>query len=82
MCLGAPGQVIRVHEGSATVDFWGTPKIVKLEILTEPVAAGDYIVEHAGYAIRRIAPADVADTLMMYEAVLAECDSVEKLEFA
>lgn len=48
MCLGVPGQVISVHEGTATVDFWGTRKIVKLEILTESVTAGDSIVDHAG----------------------------------
>ncbi len=72
MCLGVPGQIIEVHEGVATVECWGVRKSVKLEILTEPVAAGDYIVDHAGYAIRRIAPQDVADTIMMYEAVLSE----------
>ena len=72
MCIGVPGQIIEVSEGVAIVDFWGVRKSVKLEILTEPVATGDYIVDHAGYAIRRIAPEDVADTVMMYEAVLAE----------
>ena len=72
MCLGVPGQVVEVREGEAVVDFWGVRRLVKLEILTEPVSPGDYIVDHAGYAIRRIAPEDVADTVMMYEAVLAE----------
>jgi hydrogenase maturation factor len=33
---------------------------------------GDYIIEHVGYAIRRIAPRDVADTVAMYEVVLCE----------
>ena len=72
MCLGVPGQVVEVRDREAVVDFWGLRRIVKLEILTEPVSPGDYIVDHAGYAIRRIAPEDVADTVMMYEAVLAE----------
>jgi hydrogenase expression/formation protein HypC len=72
MCLGVPGQIIEVHQGVAIVDFWGVRKPVKLEILTEAVSAGDFIVDHQGYAIRRIAPADVDNTLMMYEAVLSE----------
>jgi hydrogenase expression/formation protein HypC len=72
MSLGAPGQIIAITGNVATVDFWGTPRTVNLEILEEPVAAGDYIVEHQGYAIRRIRPEDVVDTIAMYEIVLAE----------
>lgn len=72
MCLGVPGQIVSIDGKTATVDFWGTRKPVKLEILEEPVVPGDYIVDHAGYAIRRIKPEDVVDTLAMYETVLAE----------
>ena len=72
MCLGVPGQIISIEEKTAIVDFWGTRKSVKLEILEELVVPGDYIVNHAGYAIRRIKPEDVVDTLAMYETVLAE----------
>ena len=72
MCLGLPGQIIEIEEKTAVVDFWGTRKIVKLEILTETVSAGDYIIDHEGYAIRRIPVEQVADTLSMYEAVLSE----------
>ncbi len=72
MCLGVPGQIVEVRDKVAVVDFWGIRKSVKLEILQEPVIPGDYIVDHLGYAIRRIPPADVADTLAMYELVLCE----------
>jgi hydrogenase expression/formation protein HypC len=82
MCLGVPGQVVEVHGNDAVVDFWGTRKQVKLEVLKETVMPGDYIVDHAGYAIRRIAPAEVADTLAMYEVVLCEAgeDPLEQLD--
>ena len=72
MCLGVPGQIVEVKGDVATVDFWGVQKSVKLEILKETVVAGDYIVNHAGYAIRLIKPEDVQDTLAMYEIVLTE----------
>jgi len=72
MCLGIPGQVVEVEGKVARVDFWGVCKDVKLDILDVDVVAGDYIVNHAGYAIRRIAPADVLDTLATYEVVLSE----------
>ena len=38
----------------ATVDFWGVRKHVRLEVVDEPVQPGDYILNHVGYAIRRI----------------------------
>jgi hydrogenase expression/formation protein HypC len=81
MCLGVPGQVVEVHGDHAVVDFWGTRKQVNLEIVKETVLPGDYIIDHLGYAIRRIAPAEVADTLAMYEVVLCET-GVDPLEYA
>lgn len=72
MCLGVPGQILEVQGNTASVDFWGTRKTVKLDILTEPVVAGDTIIDHAGYAIRRIKPEDVLETMGLYEVILAE----------
>jgi len=72
MCLGVPGQIIAIRSTVASVDFWGVRKAVKLDNLTEPVQPGDYIIDHAGYAVRRIPTADVADTLALYEVLLTE----------
>jgi hydrogenase expression/formation protein HypC len=89
MCLGVPGQIIEIHDKVAVVDFWGTQKRIKLDILEETALPGDYIVNHAGYAIRRIPIEDVPDTLAMYEVVLCEAgedpiarDVIDELERA
>ena len=89
MCLGVPGQIVAIEDKTGTVDFWGFRRTVSLEPLTEPVVTGDYIIEHAGYAVRRIPAADVADTLALYEVVLTEAgedpiarDIVEEFENA
>lgn len=74
MCLGVPGQVIRVDGLIATVDFWGVRKEVRLEIVDEPVAPGDYILNHVGFAIRRIPPEDVQETLALFELLLQQAD--------
>jgi len=70
MCLGVPGKVIDVDGWTATVDFWGVRKRVLLNIVDEPVAPGDYILNHVGFAIRRIPPESVAETLSLYETLL------------
>jgi len=66
--------VISVDGWTAVVDFWGVRKEVLLNIVDEPVSAGDYILNHVGFAIRRI-PADaISDTLALYELLLREGD--------
>ena len=70
MCLGVPGRVIEVHGNVATVDFWGVRRQVLLDVVDEPVAPGDYILNHVGYAIRRIPESDIAETLALYEQLL------------
>ena len=78
MCLGAPGQVLSVRGKVAVVDFWGVKKNVRLDNLTEPLVPGDYIIDHQGYAVRKIDNDAVAETLGMYEVILTEagCDPI------
>ena len=75
MCLGVPGRIIDIHDSMATVDFWGVRRQVCLDIVDEPVAAGDYILNHVGFAIRRIPPESVAETLALYEMLIAGDDA-------
>lgn len=70
MCLGVPGKVVSVDGFFATVDFWGVRKQVRLDIVDQPVAPGDYILNHVGFAIRRIPPEDIETTLELYESLL------------
>jgi len=72
MCLGVPGKVVSVDGWTAVVDFWGIRKEVLLNIVDEPVAPGDYILNHVGFAIRRIPPESVAETLSLYETLLKD----------
>jgi hydrogenase expression/formation protein HypC len=57
---------------TARVDFWGSVRTVKLDAMKEAILPGDYIIDHAGFAVRRIPDEDVADTLALYEVILCE----------
>jgi hydrogenase expression/formation protein HypC len=72
MCLGVPGRVLTVEGELATVDFFGIRRQVRLDVVDEPVVPGDYILNHVGFAIRRIPQEDIAETLSLYEQLLAE----------
>ena len=71
MCLGVPGKVIAIDGLTATVDFFGVRKELRLDVVDEPVQPGDYVLNHVGYAIRRIPPDEVQETLAFFEQVLA-----------
>jgi hydrogenase expression/formation protein HypC len=72
MCLGVPGRVVNVDGNVATVDFWGVRRDVRLEVVDEPVSPGDYILNHVGFAIRRIPAEQIGETLALYESLLRE----------
>jgi hydrogenase expression/formation protein HypC len=74
MCLGVPGRVVSVRGEIAEVDFWGVRREVSLDIVDEPVAPGDYILNHVGFAIRRIPQEEIGETLALYETLLAEAE--------
>ena len=74
MCLGVPGKVVEVDGLVATVDFWGVRKQVRLEVVDEPVQPGDYVLNHVGYAIRRIPPGEIDATLALYEELLKQAE--------
>jgi hydrogenase expression/formation protein HypC len=75
MCLGVPGRVVEVQGLQAVVDFWGVRRRVSLEIVDQPVEPGDYILNHVGYAIRRIPQEDIEGTLELYGQLLAEAQN-------
>ena len=72
MCLGVPGKVVELTGEAAVVDFWGVRRKVALDVVDEPVAVGDHVLVHVGFAIRRIAPEDLEETLAFFAAMGAE----------
>jgi hydrogenase expression/formation protein HypC len=79
MCLGVPGKVLSIEGLVATVDFFGVRKELRLDIVDEPVTVGDYVLNHVGYAIRRIPPDEVQETLALFEQILEVSGAREDL---
>jgi hydrogenase expression/formation protein HypC len=75
MCLGVPGRVISIDGDIALVDFWGVTKPVRLDVVDAAVAPGDYVLNHVGFAIRRIPPEEIDATLALYDELLRRAGS-------
>lgn len=75
MCLGVPGQVQSVDGNTAVVDFFGVRRAVCLDLIEEserPLVAGEHVLVHVGFAIRRIEPEDLEETLAFFASMSSE----------
>lgn len=79
MCLGIPGRIVEIDGHEARTEFWNVEKTVRLDIVGETVEVGDYVLTHAGFAIRKIPNAEVEETIAIYESLL-EGDADDALD--
>jgi hydrogenase expression/formation protein HypC len=70
MCLGVPGEIREIDGNEAIADFWGVKRRVRLDIVGDAVEEGDYVLNHVGYAIRRIPESEVEETMALFETML------------
>ena len=58
MCLGIPGRVVELVDGYADqialVDVVGKARKINVGMLENPVAAGDWVLIHLGFAVEII----------------------------
>lgn len=70
MCLGVPGEVAEIDGNEALIDFGGAKKWVRVDIVGDALAPGEYVLTHAGFAIRKIPEHEVERTVELYEAAI------------
>jgi hydrogenase expression/formation protein HypC len=63
---------VEVRGTIAIVDYWGARKETRLDVIDAPVEPGDYVLNHVGFAIRKIPASDIQETLSLYEHLLRE----------
>ncbi len=74
MCLGVPMQVLEIHDDMVLAEIDGVQREASLMMLAEPVAVGDYLIVHAGFAIARIDPAEAEETLRIMREIFTPED--------
>ena len=75
MCLGIPMQVVAVDGYTARCEAKGVEREVSLFMLQdEPVAPGDYVMIHVGYAIQKMTEEEARSAWEIYDEMLAAED--------
>jgi hydrogenase expression/formation protein HypC len=78
VCLGIPGRIVSLQEGHAhlaRVDVSGVGRIVNVGLLEdEPLAPGDWVLIHVGFAMARIDEDEAARALASLQLLGAGVD--------
>ena len=72
MCLAVPMQVTEVQDdvlARCRVGEGDTFVTASTMLLSEPLSAGDYIIVHAGFALRKIEPEEAEETLRLLREI-------------
>ncbi len=68
MCIAVPGLILSLEPADfAMVDFAGTVKKVATD-LVPGLAAGEWVIVHAGYAIQRIDEKEARENIEMIKS--------------
>lgn len=82
MCLSIPSKVITIDTQTnvATVDTMGVSRKASLDLISEEVNIGDYVLIHIGYAMNKIDEVAALESLEAFKEALALLDEVERRE--
>lgn len=75
MCLAIPSKITRIDNEMATIDVDGVKRSASL-LLLEDAAVGDYVIVHAGFAIKKLEEASALETLRLLKEAAAFVDDL------
>ena len=76
MCLSIPSKVIEIDENNvATVETLGVTRKVSLDLISEEVKVGEYVLIHVGYAMQKIDTQFALESLEVYQKNAEDMDT-------
>ncbi|MFA7387452.1 MAG: HypC/HybG/HupF family hydrogenase formation chaperone [Thiohalobacteraceae bacterium] len=78
MCLAIPMQLCEIDGFVARCEAKGVSRDVNLFLLQgEPLAAGDFVMVHVGYAIQKMTEQEARSAWELYDEMLEQLDSTD-----
>jgi hydrogenase expression/formation protein HypC len=75
MCLAIPMQIVEIDGFNARCEAKGVEREVSLFMLQgEPIAVGDFVMVHVGYAIQKITAQEARSSWELFDQILASID--------
>lgn len=79
MCLAIPSRITKIEEEMAVIDVDGVQRRASL-LLLDDARVGDYVIVHAGFAIKRIDENDALETLRLLREAADAFDAARSSE--
>ena len=79
MCVGIPSKIVKIDDSMAIIDVEGARREVSLLLLDEEVQLGDYVIVHAGFAIRKIHEEDAHENLRLMKKMFGVEDEITQV---
>ncbi len=76
MCLAIPSKITHIENEMATIDVDGVRRSASLMLL-EDSAVGDYVIVHAGFAIKKLDEESAMETIRLLKEAAAFVDKLE-----
>ena len=77
MCVAVPTKVVSVEDDTAVVDVSGARRAVSLLLIEDKVNVGDYVLVHAGFAIRKVEEDFAKETLDLFNKMLGTQETLD-----
>ena len=80
MCLAIPSKVISIDKetNTATLDTLGVSREASLDLMSEEVKGGDYVLLHIGYVMGKIDEEQAKLSLETYEEIIKAIQEEEQ----
>ena len=76
MCLSIPSKVVEIDENNvATVETLGVTRKASLDLISEEVKVGEYVLIHVGYAMQKIDTQFALESLEVYQKIAEDMDA-------
>jgi hydrogenase expression/formation protein HypC len=76
MCLAIPSKITHIDNEMATIDVDGVKRSASLMLL-EDAAVGDFVIVHAGFAIKKLDADAAMETIRLLKEAAAYVDERE-----
>ncbi len=70
MCLAIPSRIVEIDNAMAVIDVEGVRRQASL-LLVEDAQVGDYVIVHAGFALRKLDPESAQESIRLLREAAA-----------
>lgn len=77
MCLAIPSKIISIDKATNTaiLDTMGVRREASLDLMSEAVKEGDFVLLHIGFVISKIDEQSAIESLKLYDEIIKEMEN-------